>query len=121
MQPEKVASDPCFRVEIRRWCPYKNAISSAPRHRHGFVALHSATLIDRDKAPGSGWHWGPLDFAVMGALLLAAGTLYEFVSTRMRAPAHRAVLGLVIAGLVLAIWVELAVGGISQLVGWATA
>lgn len=79
------------------------------------------TLVDRDKAPGSGWHWGPLDFAVMGALLLAAGTLYEFVSTRMRAPAHRAVLGLVIAGLVLAIWVELAVGGISQLVGWATA
>lgn len=73
------------------------------------------TVLDRDKAEGEGWRWGPVDFVVMGALLFAAGLTYELVADRLASKTHRAVLGLAILAVVFAIWVELAVGGISQL------
>ncbi|MGG6463581.1 hypothetical protein [Solilutibacter silvestris] len=79
------------------------------------------TIIDHNQPQGKGWHWGLLDFAVMGVLLMAAGTSYELVSARMKSTTQRVALGVVVSGVVLAIWVELAVGGISQLIGWTTA
>jgi hypothetical protein len=63
--------------------------------------------------PGQGTegvNWGPLDFATMSVLILGAGLLYEYASSRGRTVAHRAATGIaVLAGLGL-IWVNLAVG-----------
>lgn len=73
------------------------------------------TFIDRAKAPGDGWHWSPLDFVVMGALLFIAGLAYEFLSRRLATRPQRMAIGLAILAVVLLIWVELAVGAVSQL------
>ncbi len=63
--------------------------------------------------PGSGTdgvNWGPMDFAIMGALILGSGFLFEYASARGFGVAHRAAVGIaVLAGLGL-IWVNLAVG-----------
>ena len=74
------------------------------------------SLVDRHNPDGVGWHWSPADFFVMGALLFGAGLTYEFLSRRLGAKTHRVALGLIILGAVLAIWIELAVDGVSQLI-----
>lgn len=76
------------------------------------------SVADHAKPVGDGWHWSALDFAVMGALLLFAGHAFEFLSAKLRPGAQRIALGSVILAMVLAIWAELAVGGISQLTAW---
>ena len=67
--------------------------------------------------PGSGTdgvNWGPMDFAIVGVLVLGAGLLYEYASSRGGTVAHRAAVGIaVLAGLFLA-WVNLAVGMIGD-------
>lgn len=77
------------------------------------------SVMDRDKPAGDGWHWDAADFLVMGALLFGAGLGYEFLAGKLGRKTQRAALGISILCLVLAAWVELAVGGISQLVGFA--
>jgi hypothetical protein len=63
--------------------------------------------------PGSGTdgvNWGPMDFAIMGVLILGSGLLYEYASSRGGSLAHRAAVGIaVLAGFGL-VWVNLAVG-----------
>ena len=63
--------------------------------------------------PGSGVegvNWGPMDFALIGVLVLGSGLLYEYASSRGISVAHKAAVGIaVLAGLGL-IWVNLAVG-----------
>ena len=63
--------------------------------------------------PGSGTdgvNWGPMDFATMGVLILGAGLLFEYASSRGGSLAHRAAVGIaVLAGFGL-IWINLAVG-----------
>lgn len=63
--------------------------------------------------PGSGTervNWGPMDFALMGILILGSGLLFEYASSRMRGIAHKAAVGIaVLAGFGL-VWVNLAVG-----------
>lgn len=76
------------------------------------------TLVDRQRPAGDGWHWSPLDFGVMGALLFGAGLAYEFFARKLGERRHRWLLGSAILCAVLAIWVELAVGGISQLLAY---
>lgn len=76
------------------------------------------TFIDRAKAPGDGWRWGPGDFLIMGALLFGAGFAFEVFSRKLTKPAHRWALGLGILAVVLVIWVQLAVQGVSQLIAW---
>ena len=57
-----------------------------------------------------GVNWGPMDFAVMGVLILGSGLLFEYASSRGGSVAHKAAVGIaVLAGLGL-IWVNLAVG-----------
>jgi hypothetical protein len=73
------------------------------------------TYIDRKLAAGDGWRWRPLDFVVMGALLLGAGLGYELLARKL--PQQRNVLlGAAILAVVLLVWAELAVDGVSQLV-----
>lgn len=76
------------------------------------------TLLDRNEPAGEGWHWDLLDFVVMGALLFGAGLAYELLARRFAARTQRvAIAGLILCA-VLAVWVELAVGGVTQLVHW---
>jgi hypothetical protein len=74
------------------------------------------SFLDRGKPIGDGWHWGAMDFVVMSGLLFGAGIGYEFIARKLGSKTQRAVLGIAIVCLVLAVWVELAVDGISQLV-----
>lgn len=76
------------------------------------------TIADRHKPAGDGWDWNPMDFVVMGALLFGAGLGYEYLAAKLCSKSHRVMLGIVTVCVVFAIWVELAVGGISQLVGY---
>ena len=63
--------------------------------------------------PGQGIervNWGPMDFAMMGVLILGSCLLFEYASSRVASLAHRAAVGIaVLAGLGL-IWINLAVG-----------
>jgi hypothetical protein len=73
------------------------------------------SVMDRDKPAGDGWRWGALDFIIMGTLLFGAGFSYEILARKLGSKRHRIVLGIAIFCVVFAIWIELAVGGISQL------
>lgn len=75
------------------------------------------TLLDRGKPLGEGWHWKPLDFLVMGALLLGAGTAYEWLAARLKGKLQRTAAAVVLLVIVLCIWAELAVGALSKGMG----
>jgi hypothetical protein len=67
--------------------------------------------------PGSGTNgvnWGPMDFAVIGVLVLGSGLLYEYASARAGTFAHRAAVGIAVAAGLFLIWVNLAVGMIGD-------
>ena len=67
--------------------------------------------------PGSGTegvNWGPMDFAIIGILVLGAGLLYEYASTRAANVAHRAAVGIAVAAGLFLVWVNLAVGMIGD-------
>jgi hypothetical protein len=67
--------------------------------------------------PGSGTggvNWGPMDFAIVGVLVLGSGLLYEYASRRAGTVAHRAAVGIAVAAGLLLIWVNLAVGMIGD-------
>ena len=72
------------------------------------------TFIDRAKPLGEGWRWGPLDFAVMGALLFGAGCVYEVLAARVSKRLHQAALVGAIVLCVVLIWAELAVDAVSK-------
>lgn len=75
------------------------------------------SVIDRQRPPGDGWHWGPMDFVVMGILLFGAGFLYEHLARKVHRLGQRVALGAAVLLTLLAIWVELAVDGVSQILG----
>lgn len=63
--------------------------------------------------PGSGTdgvNWGPMDFAIIGVLVLGAGLLFEYASSRSGSTAHKAAVGIAVAAGLGLIWVNLAVG-----------
>jgi hypothetical protein len=63
--------------------------------------------------PGSesgGLNWGPMDFTIIGVLVLGAGVLFEYASSRGRSLAHRAAVGIAVAAGLFLVWVNLAVG-----------
>ena len=67
--------------------------------------------------PGSGTegvNWGPLDFAVMGILILGSGLLFEYASSRRGSTAHKAAVAIAVGAGLLLIWVNLAVGMIGD-------
>jgi hypothetical protein len=67
--------------------------------------------------PGSGTdgvNWGPMDFAIIGVLVLGSGLLYEYASARAGTAAHRAAVGIAVAAGLFLIWVNLAVGMIGD-------
>ena len=67
--------------------------------------------------PGSGTEgvsWGPMDFAVIGVLVLGSGLLFEYASARAAAVAHKAAVGIAVAAGLFLVWVNLAVGMIGD-------
>ena len=67
--------------------------------------------------PGSGTdgvNWGPMDFAIVGVLVLGAGLLFEYASTAQQHADHRAAVGIAVAAGLVLIWVNLAVGMIGD-------
>lgn len=54
-------------------------------------------------------NWSLFDFVIMGGLLLGTGFMYELI-TRIFGTRYRTGIALVLAGLFLLIWAELAVG-----------
>lgn len=67
--------------------------------------------------PGSGTegvNWGPMDFAIIGVLVLGTGLLYEYAASRARNVAHKIGAGIAVAAGLFLIWVNLAVGMIGD-------
>ena len=63
--------------------------------------------------PGSGTdgvNWGPMDFAIMGVLILGSGLLYEYATRRARNTAQKAAVGIAAAAGLFLVWANLAVG-----------
>lgn len=54
--------------------------------------------------------WGPVDFAVAGALLLGTGLLYELAARKAGGVVYRVAAGVALAAALLLVWVNLAVG-----------
>ena len=79
------------------------------------LILAVMNIVDRGKAPGEGWNWGPGDFLIMGALLFGAGLLYELLAAGSRTRPQRLAIGAAVVAVVFTVWVELAVGGLSKL------
>lgn len=65
-----------------------------------------------------GWQWGPLDFVMMGGLLFVTGLALAWVLTSAITSSFRVLAALGVVLLFLAIWTELAVDAVSQLVAW---
>ncbi len=63
--------------------------------------------------PGSGTDgvdWGPMDFAIVGILVLGSGLLYEYATRRARNLEHRAAVAIAAAAGLFLVWANLAVG-----------
>lgn len=97
-----------------------NHLAIRPAIGTGLLLLIPLALSVRDRhlPAGQGWHWGPLDFVVMAALLFGAGLGHAYAARRLGGRRQRWLLGAATLCVVLAIWVELAVGGISQLLDY---
>ena len=88
-----------------RWVLITAAVLAVPALAMAF----NIQILD----PGSGTegvNWGPMDFAIVGVLVLGAGLLYEYASSRGRGVAQKTAVGIAIAAGLFLIWVNLAVG-----------
>ncbi len=65
-----------------------------------------------------GWNWTASDFVLMGGLLFVTGLAIEFVLAHMKRPMHRILAVSLIILAFLAVWTELAVGAVSQLLAF---
>ncbi|MFO0781609.1 MAG: hypothetical protein U0524_01815 [Candidatus Saccharimonadales bacterium] len=54
--------------------------------------------------------WSLWDFVIMGALLLGAGLVYEFVSRKLNRASRRVITAVIVAIVVAVVWIQLAVG-----------
>lgn len=57
-----------------------------------------------------GVNWGPMDFAVMGVLVLGSGLLFEYASSRTHDLAQKAAVAIAVGSALFLVWVNLAVG-----------
>ena len=56
------------------------------------------------------WPWTLSDFVIMGTLIFGTGLAYELIARKLGTTMHRAILALVLGGVFLLTWAELAVG-----------
>jgi hypothetical protein len=91
---------------VLRWVLITAAVLAVPAVA---MALNLA-IPDPGSGTEDGVNWGPMDFAVIGVLVLTSGLLYEYASARAGTFAHRAAVGIAVAAGLGLIWVNLAVG-----------
>ena len=93
-----------------RWVLITAAVLAVP------ALLMAFNVGIRDPGNGTdGVNWGPIDFALMGVLILCAGLLFEYASSRLAGNvAHRAAVGIAVAAGLFLIWANLAVGMIGD-------
>jgi hypothetical protein len=83
----------------------------------GVILLIPLVMTIHDGAvEGVGWNWTPIDFAVMGTLLFVTGLAIDFAVRKIADPLYRVAAVIAIVFACLAIWGQLAVGAVSQLV-----
>ena len=91
---------------VVRWVLITAALLAVPALA---MALNLA-IPDPGSGTQDGMNWSPMDFALMGVLILGSGLLFEYAVARAGTVAHRTAVGIaVLAGFGL-IWVNLAVG-----------
>jgi hypothetical protein len=62
-----------------------------------------------------GWNWSPFDFVVMGTLLFVVGLAIDFTARKVTDPVNKVLaIGAIVLAF-LALWTEMAVGAVSQL------
>ena len=74
------------------------------------------SVVDRNKPAGEGWHWSPSSFVVMGILIFCAGLSYALLARKLSKKLHQVALGVFVFFALAAIWIELAVDGVTQLI-----
>jgi hypothetical protein len=90
---------------VVRWVLVTAAVLAIPA-----VAM-ALDLAIPDPGNGSdGVNWGPMDFVLMGVLVLGSGLLFEYATSRAGTLGHKAAIGIAVAGALLLVWVNLAVG-----------
>ncbi|MEO6228284.1 MAG: hypothetical protein ABIO61_10590 [Thermomonas sp.] len=96
---------------------HKHPLMTRPAIATGLILMIPLlmTYLDRNLAEGDGWRWSPMDFVLLGALLFGAGMAFEYVASRTTQKRHKLLAGIAIFSVVVLIWVELAVDGVSQL------
>ena len=91
---------------VLRWVLITAAVLAVPALAMAF----NLAIPDPGSGREDGVSWGPMDFAIIGVLVLGSGLLFEYASARARSTAHRLAVGIaVLAGFGL-VWVNLAVG-----------
>jgi hypothetical protein len=65
-----------------------------------------------------GWNWSLFDFIVMGTLLFVVGLAIDFAARNVADPTHKVLaIGAIVLAF-LALWTEMAVGAVSQLLAF---
>lgn len=83
----------------------------------GAVLLIPLVMTIKDGGvEGVGWNWTLSDFVVMGGLLFVTSLMIDFAIRKVKEPLHRVIAVALIALAFLALWAELAVGAIEQLI-----
>jgi hypothetical protein len=65
-----------------------------------------------------GWNWDLFDFIFAGTLLFITGLAIDFAIQKLVNPIHKILATVLIIGVLLMVWVELAVDGVSQLLSF---
>ena len=63
----------------------------------------------------NGFNWGLIDFIVMGALIFGTGSAFVLVARKVRDTNYRILIGIGFFMALVAIWSELAVDAVSQM------
>ena len=91
---------------IVRWVLITAAVLAIP----AIAMLLNIGLPDPGSATQNGLEWGPMDFAIVGVLVLGFGLLFEYASTRSTTRLHQAAVGIAVLAAFGLIFVNLAVG-----------
>ena len=94
---------------VIRWVLVTAAVLLVP-----FLAMQLDWQVPDPGSGTGGVNWGPLDFAIIGVLVLGTGLLYEYASSRAGTFAHKVAAGIAVAAGLFLIWVNLAVGMIGD-------
>ena len=94
---------------VLRWVLITAAVLAVPA-----LAMAFRVGIPDPGAGTEGVNWGPMDFAIVGVLVLGSGLLFEYASSRAAVTAHKAAVAIAVASGLFLIWANLAVGMIGD-------